>query len=83
MIGSPFCNRIPLHLLALLGVLLAPHGALAQNWTQAAPPVSPPARAFGSMVYDAARQQMVLFGGATDVQNHIYIGDTWVFDGTT
>src|SRR4051812_24542884 len=35
------------------------------------------------MVYDALHQQVVLFGGALDTQNHIYVGDTWVWDGTT
>ena len=50
----------------------------AQTWTQATPTTSPAARLQHAMTYDAARQQVVLFGGA----NATYFGDTWAWDGS-
>jgi hypothetical protein len=44
-------------------------------WTQLAPATSPPARYAATMVYDAARHQLVLFGGSE-------LTDTWTWDGT-
>jgi hypothetical protein len=49
------------------------------NWTQLHPVTSPPARQNPDMVYDAARQQIVLYGGY-DGQ---YLSDTWTWNGTT
>jgi hypothetical protein len=48
------------------------------------PGFSPPARAFSGMAYDASRQQMVLFGGASNSDESFIdpLGDTWTFDGT-
>jgi hypothetical protein len=52
------------------------------TWTQESPPTSPPARDYiaDDMVFDAARSQVVLFGGsgASGLLN-----DTWTWDGTT
>ena len=42
---------------------------------------SPPARSNAFMAYDAATQQVVLFGGADTNGN--FLGDTWVWNGTT
>ena len=42
------------------------------NWTKRNPAQSPPAQIEHTMAYDAARQQVVLFGG----------GQTWIWDGT-
>jgi WD40 repeat protein len=44
-------------------------------WTQITPAASPPARYAAAMVYDAARHQLVLFGGSG-------LNDTWTWDGT-
>ena len=52
------------------------------QWTQITyNGVRPPKRAFGTMVYDAARQVMVLFGGRGD-QAHQH-SDTWEYDGVS
>jgi cysteine-rich repeat protein len=49
------------------------------TWTQASPTASPTARAGSAMVYDSARQHVVLYGGfAGTVQN-----DLWEYDGLT
>ncbi|HWO87772.1 MAG TPA: kelch repeat-containing protein, partial [Gemmatimonadales bacterium] len=49
------------------------------TWVRAATAAaSPPARAAHAMVYDAARQRVVLFGGQWDST----FGDTWEWDGT-
>ncbi|MCG2681743.1 MAG: S8 family serine peptidase, partial [Kiritimatiellae bacterium] len=48
------------------------------NWTQKSPATSPPARYSTAMAYDAARGQVVLFGGnTTGIMN-----DTWVWNGS-
>jgi Kelch motif len=49
------------------------------TWTQLHPAVSPPARHNADMIYDAAGQDVVLFGG---YDGH-YLGDTWTWDGST
>ncbi len=53
------------------------------NWTQKTPANSPPARWGHTMAYDAAHQQVVLFGGqsSTDITAGS-LTDTWVWDGT-
>ena len=48
------------------------------NWMQLAPATTPLARELASMTYDAARNQVVLFGG----QNGGYLGDTWIWNGS-
>jgi len=49
------------------------------DWARATAPISPSARAFPSVVYDAAREQLVLFGGAID--GYRLLSDTWTWDG--
>lgn len=49
------------------------------DWAQLHPATAPPARQNADMVYDAARGQLVLFGG---YDGH-YLNDTWTWDGTT
>ena len=53
------------------------------NWTQKFPANSPTARWGHAMAYDAAHQQIVLFGGqsSTDITAGS-LTDTWVWDGT-
>jgi RHS repeat-associated protein len=48
------------------------------NWTQKFPATSPPATSGHAMAYDAARQQVVMFGGAV---GSTIVADTWVWDG--
>jgi len=52
------------------------------TWTQLQPAASPFGRSYGSMTYDSATQQIVLFGGRGhhDVS---YLRSTWVWSGTT
>ncbi len=55
-------------------VLLLAQAVFGQvNWVQLSPATSPSPRAYHAMAYDAARGQVVMFGGNTD---------TWVWDGT-
>lgn len=49
-------------------------------WNQRFPVNSPPARRFAPMVFDPARDAMVLFGG--DAQGNVFVNDTWTWDGT-
>lgn len=49
------------------------------NWQQLAPP--PEARTQAAMTYDSGRQQLLLFGGASDAAGTTVLGDTWTFDG--
>ncbi|HLK69186.1 MAG TPA: kelch repeat-containing protein [Bryobacteraceae bacterium] len=48
------------------------------NWSHVNPAHKPAGRLTAGMVFDAARQQIVLFGGGTELT----FGDTWVWDGT-
>lgn len=48
------------------------------HWASSNPLGSPPVRDGHAMVYDAARQQIVLFGGGS-----AYFNDTWVWNGAT
>jgi hypothetical protein len=48
-------------------------------WSQLSPPVSPPARAWASMVYDARDGYVVLQGG----ESGTLLSDTWTFQGGT
>jgi hypothetical protein len=54
------------------------------NWHQAFPAASPPGRYGAAMAYDAAHQQVVLFGGS---KFSLLVGnvfnDTWTWDGST
>jgi len=49
------------------------------RWLQVFPPHSPPARSGESMVFDSARNRVVIFGGRLAKTN---LNDTWSFDGT-
>ena len=49
-------------------------------WTQKHPDHLPPGRFVSTMVYDSARQQIVLFGGQAFYGG--VINDTWTWDGT-
>jgi Galactose oxidase, central domain len=49
-----------------------------KTWTRAKPVKSPLARSGGSMTFDAARQRVVLFGGAT---RYGPVSDTWLWNG--
>jgi hypothetical protein len=50
------------------------------KWIQQFPAVSPPARLYASLAYDAATGQLILFGGQGEAAN---LGDTWAWNGTT
>ncbi|MEM7201647.1 MAG: kelch repeat-containing protein [Planctomycetota bacterium] len=73
--------------------LYAPTSPLADTWewdgvqwSQLAPAVAPPARWGHAMVYDRARQRVVLFGGSDAAGLYPArspLGDTWEWDGTT
>lgn len=47
-------------------------------WTRQSPQHVPPARCAFGMAYDAAREQVVIFGGANPGG---FLSDTWVWDG--
>ena len=49
------------------------------RWVQKFPQHSPPARYYAAMVFDAFRQNVVLFGGRNE--NGV-LADTWTWDGT-
>jgi hypothetical protein len=49
------------------------------RWLQVFPPHNPPARSGESMVFDSARNRVVIFGGRLAKTN---LNDTWSFDGT-
>jgi len=51
------------------------------NWIQKSPPNSPSPRFDHVMAYDAARHEVVLFGGL--LANGALNGETWVWNGTT
>ncbi len=49
------------------------------QWTPLSPVTSPPVRSGASMVYDAANNNLVLFGGTTGSSD---LNDTWIWDGS-
>lgn len=53
------------------------------TWSQPSPATSPPARAEAAMTYDAARSEVVMFGGQSSPGGGGWLGDTWVWNGTT
>ncbi len=54
------------------------------TWTQQHPATSPSARYYESMAYDAARGNVVLFGGSfCGCTGAGMLNDTWTWDGTT
>ncbi len=56
------------------------------DWREEHPAVSPPARQDAAMGYASSTGDVVLFGGFADQEtpdsNLVYLGDTWVWDGT-
>jgi len=52
----------------------------ARQWTDLAPPSSPPARAGQAMAYDPVSATVLVFGG---YDNTGYRSDTWTWDGVT
>lgn len=54
-------------------------------WLQRFPQTTPPSRAVHAMVFDSARNRVVMFGGRKAPAERdglaTYINDTWVFDG--
>jgi len=67
----------------IVGAILLCWTAGAQpNWVQLSPTTVPPGREAGVMVYDGARQQIVMFGGAVPSGSSFIDGnDTWLWDG--
>ena len=53
-----------------------------QRWTRISTPIAPPARLNGAMVYDAARDELVLFGGSASYLTQVELNDTWTWNGT-
>jgi hypothetical protein len=56
------------------------------NWTQRNTPVAPLSRQWATMVYDSARQRLVMFGGyhwTGATWPWQMLGDTWEWDGTS
>ena len=51
------------------------------NWTQRFPKTTPPARTGAALSYDAARGQVVMFGGMDTNTLRFYPTDTWLWDG--
>ena len=60
--------------------VLAP-STLAQSWRRVSPSSSPSARWDGAAAFDAARRQMVVYGGL--INGNTPSGETWLFDGKT
>ena len=52
------------------------------TWVQQSPANSPSPRAFGTMMYDALHQQIVMFGGANLDSGGTFFSDTWGWNGT-
>jgi hypothetical protein len=52
------------------------------DWSIASPAVNPPARYRASIAYDAARKNIVLFGGCRDYGCVYRLNDTWTWDGS-
>jgi len=68
--------------LVLLTLCSATLTAQAPDWTEKKPANSPLARTGHAMAYDAARGQVVLFGGTSGDSYFNNFNDTWVWDGS-
>src|ERR1039458_9332050 len=55
------------------------YGQAQPTWTQKFPTMSPPTRASTAMVFDTARNEVILFGGAASGGG--FYNDTWAWDG--
>lgn len=53
------------------------------TWTQLHPATSPPGRAYGSMTYDTATKQVVLFAGRANSPTTSFPTTAWAWNGTT
>jgi sugar lactone lactonase YvrE len=75
---------LPVHVFALLILLLSSAGAKAQTaaptWSQQSPVNSPSSRNGHAMAYDSAHGQVVLFGG--DAVGIGVANDTWLWNGS-
>lgn len=56
---------------------------LAGTWTEQHSTVHPAPRADSAMAYDAANNEIVLFGGQSDNPSSTVLDDTWTWNGTT
>jgi hypothetical protein len=63
-----------IHLTLACAALALACPAQQRDWVQMKPTIAPTAREGVAMVYDTARDRVVLFGGR-------YLGDTWEWDG--
>ena len=54
----------------------------SDSWLQLAPVATPPGRIWSGMVFDEARNRLVLFGGAVDYSRSASLNDTWEWDGS-
>jgi hypothetical protein len=52
------------------------------NWTERNPTDAPTARAYPNLVYDAAHNELLLFGGSQSATGGPGLNDTWEWDGT-
>jgi len=64
------------------GTVVVTEQTLQPTWTQRSPANSPPARYLHAMAYDAARGQIVMFGGNPFSSSGFPAADTWVWNGT-
>lgn len=64
----------------LVSLVLLAHSHAQRTWNLASPPVHPTARYEIDCAFDAARQQMVLFGGLT--ASSAPTNETWLWNGT-
>jgi hypothetical protein len=53
------------------------------TWTQLTPATAPRGRTYGSLAYDEASQQLVLFGGSANGRETVYPHTVWTWDGST
>ena len=65
--------------IAFAATAAAAHFSLL-DWIELSPNDAPPARSYLAMTYDSVTQEVVLFGGYDGTN---YLGDTWLWDGST
>jgi hypothetical protein len=53
------------------------------TWAQLSPAAAPRGRTYGSLAYDGASQQPVLFGGSANGRETVYPHTIWTWDGST
>ena len=57
-----------------------PQGPFTKVWNEQLPATSPPGTAYSQVAFDAARSQVVMFGGNTEAG---YTDATWTWDAST